>query len=120
MPTSSSPPPPPRISYGDAARRHHSDAEHLLGEGRRANADYHYGIAAESALIGILRTSETAAELFKEDGGLKDNLRKHIDIVWNQFCQEAQGRRLGVIVSSASSEPSTPGARATQAIARCP
>ncbi|EYF08779.1 hypothetical protein [Chondromyces apiculatus] len=94
-----SPPSTPRVDYGEAARRHHHDAEMLFTAGRRGNADHLYGIAAECALLGILRTSPTAAGLFNADGALKDReRRKHIDVLWTQFCKEAAGFRLGTAV----------------------
>lgn len=91
--------PPQRVDYGEAARRHHRDAELLLGAERRANADHLYGIAAECALLGILRTSPTTHHMFGADGGALDRLRCHVNVLWNQFCREAQGWRLGGTVS---------------------
>lgn len=73
---------PPRFDYFEAASRHKADAEAFKGMDppRLANADYHFGIAAECALVAIFRTDPTRANLFNPDGGLKESSdRRHID-----------------------------------------
>jgi len=83
-----SPSTPPRFDYFEAANRHKADAKALEGMDppRLANADYHFGIAAECALVAILRTDPTRANLFNLDGGLKNSAdRMHIDRRWREF-----------------------------------
>ncbi|AKT40571.1 uncharacterized protein CMC5_047270 [Chondromyces crocatus] len=83
------------MNYGEAARRHHRDAETLFAAGRHANADHLYGIAAECALLGILRGSPAARKLFDAEGTVKEPMRRHVNVLWNQLSKEAEGLRLG-------------------------
>jgi hypothetical protein len=86
------------IHYAQAARRHHSDATHLFDSNRIPNADHHYGLAAECALVGIIRSLDGTDHLFGADGEAVQptrdehgdqrggaHVRQHVNALWNSF-----------------------------------
>jgi hypothetical protein len=88
------------IHYAEAARRHHEDATLLFEHGRIPNADHHYGLAAECAMVGIIRSLPGTGHLFDADGEVKGpsedvrgrshggaHLRQHVNALWKSYWQ---------------------------------
>ena len=77
------------LDYRDAADRHFHDAELLYSQGRLANADHLYGLAAECSLktvmIGLGASVST-------DGSVKRPHMVHINELWNEFITFASRR----------------------------
>jgi len=76
------------------------DATLLRQAERRPNADHLFGIATECALLHLLRYEPEVRRSFLDDGAAPNELRKHVNLLWNEFCYRAgKGRRLGVALA---------------------
>ncbi len=76
--------------FRDAADRHMVDAKILSGKGHLANADHHFGIAAECSLKAVMVGLGMDTHV---DGTPKDWAHKvHIDLLWAAYQSFAQGR----------------------------
>lgn len=78
-----------KTDFHNAFHRHADDADLLLERKRRANADHHYGLAAECALKALLRQQGITSK----DGDLDDrNYRHHINKLWDKYQNFMQTR----------------------------
>jgi hypothetical protein len=88
---SSSTPVSGRADFADAHERHREDAERLYLEGRRANADHLYGIAAECGLkrlmlaFGMPSNNNTGSPQEKDD-------RVHVNEIWDRYRVYVRGK----------------------------
>lgn len=75
----------------DAHHRHWDDAEFLFNEARLANADHHYGMAAECGLKRLMIAFGMGVK--PEDGSpIKHKDRFHADKAWNRYESYRSGR----------------------------
>lgn len=79
------------VNFAQAARRHYDDSGTLVDKQRLGNASHLAGLAAECALKAVL---EGLGRLVLTDKGLpeKEQHRKHIDIIWDEFQADLAGR----------------------------
>lgn len=68
------------VAFDESALRHWADAELLNAHDRVANADHHYGFAAECALKVALMTSPGRAT---DEEEVARRYKKHIDELWS-------------------------------------
>jgi hypothetical protein len=79
--------------FYDAFSRHGVDADQLLKNGRWANADHHYGLAAECALKALLLQQGIPSS----NGDMSPDsqyrcCRKHINDLWDSYQSFMQTR----------------------------
>lgn len=67
--------------YKNAFDRHLADAKLLLKNQRLANADHHYGVAAECALKALLITQGIPSQ----DGEICKHYKAHINALWRKY-----------------------------------
>lgn len=86
--------------YADAARRHWDDGGYLLADGRLANADHLFGLAAECALKAVM----LPLGMKLRPGGVPEDRRHgHIDRLWDEFgafVSSRGGARYGALLSA--------------------
>lgn len=74
----------PAVNYEEAARRHHKDAQYLIGQGRQANAGQLLGFAAEcgmkSMLVACGAPVASGGDVTR-DSGFREHLPKLIDLM---------------------------------------
>jgi hypothetical protein len=83
-----------QADFLDAHERHWADAEHLSQAGRWANADHHYGIAAECGLKRLMLAFGMPYDLTKDHPQERDD-RVHADGIWARFESYRSGHTLG-------------------------
>lgn len=84
-----------QADFLDAHERHWHDAERLFAEGRYANADHLYGMAAECGLKRLMVKFGMAVQPATESPtDSKD--RKHVNIIWARFESYRSGKVEGV------------------------
>lgn len=83
-----------QTDFLDAHLRHQTDAEHLFGLQRLANADHLYGMAAE---CGLKRLMLAFGMRFDSENDRPENSidRKHADGVWARFEAYRSGHAAG-------------------------
>lgn len=79
--------------FYEAFSRHDADADLLLQNGRWANADHHYGLAAECALKALLLRQGIPSD----NGDIRSDrqyrpYRKHINDLWDTYQSFMQTR----------------------------
>ncbi len=100
--------------YAEAARRHHTDAQTLHAARRVPNADQLYGFAAECALLGIIQCLPNTDIYFNPDGSVREsrvrgkNLREHINFLWRNFKNIADGHRGRIYTARLNNYPANP------------
>ena len=68
--------------FYNAFSRHDADADLLLENGRWANADHHYGLAAECALKALLLRQGISSK----DGDIAEpQYKQHINTLWDKY-----------------------------------
>ena len=72
------------IDFYDAFIRHDADAKLLLKKGRWANADHHYGLAAECALKALLLKQGIPSSNGDIDRQYQ-HYKKHINDLWDNY-----------------------------------
>lgn len=76
--------------FRDAAERHWDDAGCLFNDNRPANADHLFGLSAECALKAVMAGLGMA---LRQDGAPQEQQhRVHINELWDEFVNFAQGR----------------------------
>ena len=78
------------VDYQDAAARHFHDAELLYGQGRLANADHLYGMAAECGFKAIMKS--LGAPMSSRGNPLERSHKAHINELWDEFVAFVGGR----------------------------
>lgn len=78
----------PAEKFAAAHRRHWKDAEFLFGDGRWPNADQLYGFSAECCLKAIMVGEKIMS--VDETGKPEKKFRKHIDKLWQIFCDRTR------------------------------
>lgn len=76
--------------FAGAAARHWADAELLLKQGRRENADQLYGISAECAI----KTALISPPSHQKAGELPATFRYHVDELWERVSINSIPRHL--------------------------
>lgn len=76
--------------FGDAHRRHWTDAESLLQSNRWPNADQMYGLSAECGLKALMRRSRMPVGRFGVPKSPQH--RKHVNELWPEFFAFLNGR----------------------------
>lgn len=81
------------IDFHDAFFRHDADADLLLEKERWANADHHYGLAAECALKALLLQQGIPSDNGDICSGKQYRCyRKHINVLWDSYQSFMQTR----------------------------
>ena len=71
-----------KTDFHNAFYRHATDADLLLDQKRWANADHHYGLAAECALKAILLQQGISSK----DGDMTEHkYKQHINTLWDNY-----------------------------------
>lgn len=79
--------------FYNAFSRHDTDADLLLESGRWANADHHYGLAAECALKALLLQQGIPPNNGDMPSGQQYRpYRAHINLLWNSYQSFMQTR----------------------------
>lgn len=82
------------IDFYNAFSRHDADADLLLNKERWANADHHYGLAAECALKAILLQQGISSK----DGDIAEpKYRQHINKLWDKYQSVMQTKKTYVL-----------------------
>jgi hypothetical protein len=76
--------------FRDAAERHWDDAACLFSDNRPANADHLFGLSAECALKAVMVGLRMA--LLQDGAPQERQHRVHINELWDEFVNFAQGR----------------------------
>ena len=93
-----------QTDFFDAHGRHWADAESLFAEGRLANADHHYGIAAECGLKRLMLHFGMTMNQANDSPNQRDD-RKHVDGIWSRFEAYRSGHDQGVGYALSSENP---------------
>lgn len=80
--------------FADSAARHWADAELLLQEGRKENADQLYGISTECALKTVLVHPPQHAAA----GELPKAYRMHVNELWDRITVGAIPRHMAALI----------------------
>ena len=93
-----------QADFLDAHQRHWDDAERLYGDGRWANADHLYGLAAECGLKRLMLAFGMPFDTAK-DRPAEERDRKHADGIWARFEAYRGGHHRGASYGLPVSNP---------------